>query len=690
MDINPASVEISKLALWLHTARSDRPLSSLDGQIRVGNSLIGPDFFERTLAAYDEEERERINAFDWQHAFPNVFERGGFDCVVGNPPYVKLQNFRKYHADMAAHLARAPEHGGEYRSTQTGNFDIYLAFIEKGLHLLNEDGRLGYIAPSVWVMNEYGAGLRDVIEGSRHLWGWIDFGSYQVFEEATTYTALQFYSRRPNSAVAVVNAPNGVVAESPWKANDITLSYDRLTFHDRWLLATGSERNLIDKLSKTGRRLDDRSLTRNIFVGIQTSADRIYHLKRLGPNRYEEKPPKGQRRGRVVTIEDGIMKPLVSGAQVRRYVTPDTDTYLLFPYIVQLGKPVLISAAMMQTNYPFAWDYLSRHEEDLRARENSKFDDDEWWRFGRSQNIGRQSVQKLMIPRLVSRLACSVDLLAYYYLDNVDVGGIGTAPNISPYYLSSVMNSRATNFVFQRVSKPFRGKFRSANKQFIAPLPIPFGPDKERRELAQGAERLQQLYTEQRDALTDIHSRLGAIRIRRRPDSWLFPNLPTLDELVDQAPNRSVGVERREWARERLAREVEIRHARLREQLGPGAVLSAHLRRGELRFLIDGIPVVAGIFLPPKVAPFVLAQWRVLAGRLEVTGKLTGKKLADELKRVSVNADSHLMAEVVEREEEISAIDAEITVLEARVNETIYRLHGLTPEEIAIIEAASR
>ena len=239
VDINPASVEISKLALWLHTARSDRPLSSLDGQIRVGNSLIGPDFFERTLAAYDEEERERINAFDWQHAFPNVFERGGFDCVVGNPPYVKLQNFRKYHADMAAHLARAPEHGGEYRSTQTGNFDIYLAFIEKGLHLLNEDGRLGYIAPSVWTMNEYGAGLRGVIKDGRHLWGWIDFGSYQVFEEATTYTALQFYSRRTNDKVAVVQALDGVVSESPWKAGNITLPYNRLEFGNRWLLTTG-------------------------------------------------------------------------------------------------------------------------------------------------------------------------------------------------------------------------------------------------------------------------------------------------------------------------------------------------------------------------------------------------------------------------------------------------------------------
>ena len=410
VDINPASVEISKLALWLHTARSDRPLSSLDGQIRVGNSLIGPDFFERTLAAYDEEERERINAFDWQHAFPNVFERGGFDCVVGNPPYVKLQNFQKYHPDMAAHLSRAPELGGEYRSTQTGNFDIYLAFIEKGLQLLNENGRLGYIAPSVWSMNEYGAGLRSVIEDGRHLWGWIDFGSYQIFEEATTYTALQFYSRRPNDRVAVVKAPDGVVAESPWEAEDITLSYDRLSFNDRWLLATGVERDLIDKLIRTGIRLDDRSLTRNIFVGIQTSADRIYHLKRLGPNRYEEKPPKGERHGRVVQLEDRIMKPLVSGAQVKRYVTPETDTYLLFPYTIDHGRATLIPTDMMKDNYPLSWKYLCQHEGKLRAREDKKFDDNQWYRFGRNQNISKQEIGKLLIAQTVRRMQVTVDV----------------------------------------------------------------------------------------------------------------------------------------------------------------------------------------------------------------------------------------------------------------------------------------
>ena len=690
VDINPASVEISKLALWLHTARSNRPLSSLDERIREGNSLIGPDFFERSLVAYDDEERERINAFDWQRAFPEVFQRGGFDCVIGNPPYVKRQNFQKYHSDMAAHLTRAPDLGGDYHSTQTGNFDIYLAFIEKGLRLLNENGRLGYIAPSVWSVNEYGKGLRSVIEDGHHLWGWIDFGSFQIFEEVTTYTALQFFSRRPSSQVAVVKAPDGIVAESPWEANNIALSYDRLSFSGRWLLATGFERDLIDKLSLTQRRLDDRSLTRNIFVGIQTSADAIYHLKRLGRNRYEERPPRGQRQGRIVRIEDSIMKPLVSGAQVKRYITPDTNIYLLFPYTVNLGKPTLMSERTLKGNYPLAWNYLSSHEEELRARENNKFDDNEWWRFGRNQNIGKQSIPKLMIPRLVSQLACSVDFVAHYYLDNVDVGGVEVRSGISPYYLSSIINARATNFVFRHVSKPFRGEFRSANKQFIAPLPVPYGSSEQRHTLAQAAERLQQLYTERRDAHNAIRRRLAAIRIRRRPSSWLFPDLPTLDELVVRAPRHAVGIERRDWARERMARELMIRYVTVEEHLSPGVELSAELYRGELRFLIDGIPVIAGIFLPPKMAPFVLAQWQVLAGRLEVTGKLTGKKLADELRSVSVSADPHLMAETIEREQAISAIDAEIARLEVRVNETIYRLYNLTPDEIAIIEAATR
>ncbi|MCY3753878.1 MAG: restriction endonuclease subunit M, partial [Alphaproteobacteria bacterium] len=279
---------------------------------------------------------------------------------------------------------------------------------------------------------------------------------------------------------------------------------------------------------------------------------------------------------------------------------------------------------------------------------------------------------------------------AEYYLDNVDVGGVHAARGTSLYFLASIINGKAANFVFQHISKPFRGGFRSANKQFISPIPVPRGTDRDQDILEGNSVQLQRLYSERRDILFDIHRRLGSIRVRRRPDNWLFPNLPTFDELAEYAPKHIVGIDRREWARRRLAHELRSRHASLEDHLILGATLSAELYRGELRFFVDGVPVITGIFLPLETASFVLAQWRVLAGRLEVTGRLTGKKLADELRRVSVSADPHLMAEVVGREQEISAIDAEIARLEARVNETIYRLHNLTPDEIAVIEAATR
>ena len=249
VDINPASVEIAKLALWLHTARGDRQLSSLDEHIREGNSLIGPEFYEG-LAPYDDSERERVNAFDWQTAFPEVFAQGGFDAVVGNPPYVKLQNFRPVHGDMTAFLQRSLEEGGMYASTQTGNFDLYLPFIEKGIALLNERGYLGYIAPNLWTMNEYGEGLRDCIMAGHHLWGWIDFGSYQVFDEATTYTALQFFSREQNRSVSVAKAHDGDIPEQPWTEGGGGLTYDRLAFGQRWLLTTGADREIIDLLAE--------------------------------------------------------------------------------------------------------------------------------------------------------------------------------------------------------------------------------------------------------------------------------------------------------------------------------------------------------------------------------------------------------------------------------------------------------
>lgn len=233
VDINSASVEITKLSLWLHTAQANRPLSALDEHIQCGNSLIDKRFYNKRRLD-DPEERDRINTFEWD----GVFDAGSFDAVIGNPPYVKLQNFRKVHADMADWLIGGSSGEAPYESTGTGNFDLYLPFIEKGLSLLNESGRMGYIAPNLWPTLEYGEGLRGLVHGGRHLEKWLDFRSYQLFEEATVYTAIQIFSKAPADAIHLAFAGDGDISRADWSDADHVVSYDELTApRQPWLLA---------------------------------------------------------------------------------------------------------------------------------------------------------------------------------------------------------------------------------------------------------------------------------------------------------------------------------------------------------------------------------------------------------------------------------------------------------------------
>ena len=485
VDINPASVEITQLALWLHTARADQPLSSLDRTILPGNSLVGPEFYkgQADLAFYDETQKERVNAFDWQERFPEVFARGGFDAVVGNPPYVKLQNFRPAHPDVADYLVRgrpgavAPP----YQSTRTGNFDLYLPFIERGLALLRPEGRLGYIAPSLWTVNEYGVGLRGRVAAGRHLDRWLDFKSFQVFKEATTYTALQFFAKAGTPAIRVAQASSDTLPPDPWADVGGALPWGREGFGNRWLLLTGEERALVDRLAATCRRLDDPTVTTGIFVGIQTSADAVYHLNRLGPGRYLCRPGGTPRPDPYeVETEDAIMRPLISGPEAKRYEAPATQTYLLFPYTVEGGKGRLLRPEELQSSYPKAWAYLTSKKDLLERREAKQgrdgqwtgpVCDEHWYRYVYPKNLDKQDAPKLIVAQTVPSLRVCFDEHGEFAVNNVRVNGILASDGEDPWLLLGILNARVADFVFRRIAKPKDGRYFEANKQFIAPLP---------------------------------------------------------------------------------------------------------------------------------------------------------------------------------------------------------------------------
>ncbi|HEX3599167.1 MAG TPA: N-6 DNA methylase [Lacipirellulaceae bacterium] len=462
VDLSGEAVEITQLALWIRTAKKGKTLSDLTQNIQSGNSVV------------DDREAD-ARAFDWQARFPHVFQEGKFDCIIGNPPYVKLQNFRKREPRIAAFLIN------RYRAAKTGNFDLYLPFIEHGLELLKPTGRLGIIAPNVWLFNEYGAGLRELLAERKGLERFIDFKSHQVFRDATTYTALQFFSAAPHDQIEVADASHGQLNQLQF----YPVAYADLGT-DAWSLVDENDRRILDKMRDSGVTLEEAA--DGIIVGIQTSADVIYHLIKTGPGKYFSTASKGE-----VEIEDEIMRPLVSGQDAVPFTTPPTDTYLIFPYKVTDDECRLLNQKEMKA-YRYAWEYLKSHERILRQRESGKFDDDEWYRFGRNQNIDKQHLPKILVPRLLLNLFAATDPHGAVCLDNVDVGGILVKAPWLIWYVAGILNSNACNFAWRKISKPFRGEYRSANRQFIAPLPIPKAHSQ--KPVGQLAEKLAELHSQ--------------------------------------------------------------------------------------------------------------------------------------------------------------------------------------------------
>jgi len=700
VDINPSSVEIAQLALWLHTARSDRPLSSLDATVKSGNSLVPPAFYVGLQGdAFDDAGRERVNAFDWHAAFPEVFARGGFDAVVANPPYVKLQNFRPAHPDVAEWLvdgrvnARAP-----YESTRTGNFDLYLPFIEMGLRLLRTGGRMGYIAPSVWTVNDYGAGLRNLVARGKHLDRWLDFRSYQVFEEATVYTALQLFSRAPTDMIQVAEAPRGPshVPPNPWVAGG-ALAWGEQDHANRWVMLAGDARALINRLTRDCRPLT--AVTTQIFVGVQTSADALFHLDRLGPSRYRYRwRPPGATRPLVyeVEIEDAIMRPLVSGTDAKRYIAPASRMHILFPYSPNsAGTMRLISESTMKRDFPKAWAHLTNFKSQLERREVKVAADgtetgpvlnDRWYGYVYLKNLDKQGLSKLILPRLVEHLAAAYDEFGSVCLDNVDVGGVLVARGTDPWFLLGILNAPVVDFIFRRVSKPFRGDYLAANRQFIKDLPIPHADTAAQAIVATLARDLQRLHTVRQRILADLARRLD-ITTRARPPEWLFHGLPAAEDFALLAPTSLSARDRR--ARGITLREAEIaqREAAVGATLRPGARLSARLAGGELALLADGVMVLDRVFVTEAESAFVHAVWRHIASTTKVTERLTGKTLCNMLRRVPLPTNPALTESVVSLGAELDAAEAEIAEAETALNEASFALYGLSVEERAMVLA---
>jgi hypothetical protein len=440
------------------------------------------DALERIRDRFDDPQKP---TFIWQIDFAEVFHRtkrndsgsllpvepaadsgaagarNGFDLVIGNPPYIRIQSLKQSAPHLVEHYKR------RYKAASKGNFDLYVVFVERSLELLNAAGQLAFILPHKFFNAQYGEPLRKLLAAGKNLRHVVHFGDQQIFPGATNYVCLLFLAKAGVNKCHFVRADNldhwlatlkGVGADIPAK---------KITAAD-WNFAVGKDAGLFEKLKSMPVKLGDVA---EIFVGLQTSADTVFLFKDAVRVKGALAKVWSKELDQEVEIESAILKPVIRSGKIGRFWANPT-AMVLFPYRLNKGNAQLLSEAELRRQFPCAWKYLSANKKLLEEREHGKFAD-EWWQLY-PKNLEHWEDSKIMLPYMITELAAFYDEGANYFV-NVTTGGFGLrlhSSKLDARYATALLNSLVLDWFLKKISTTFHGGYFAANKQYLVQLPI--------------------------------------------------------------------------------------------------------------------------------------------------------------------------------------------------------------------------
>jgi len=424
VDVNSESVEIAKLSLWVKTAQKGKALDSLDKNILVGDSLIEDSSF-----AYLE------HGFSWKKAFPDVFRDGGFDVVLGNPPYVRMELIKQ----MKPYLETRYE-------VVSDRADLYCYFYERGLRLLKLGGRLGYISSNTFFKTGSGQNLREYLLREATIESVVDFGDLQIFEGVTTYPAILIMRRGKAEADHALNF---------WKLEDLPDSnflaaWDKAAApypqsalsNDSWELENPALRALREKI-RTGRKTL-KEVYGSPLYGIKTGLNEAFVIDAPTKERLCAQDPKSA----------DLLKPFLEGKDIKRWRAEPRGLWLIY----------IPKNRIKIEDYPAIHDWLLPFKDRLESRATRQ----EWFELQQAQEV---DALKLAEPKIIyNRFTKSP---GFAIVD--EPIWINDAPYFLPHgdrALAAFLNSKVS-WWFLKQATALRGGFVQLLGRYVDPLPVP-------------------------------------------------------------------------------------------------------------------------------------------------------------------------------------------------------------------------
>ena len=462
VDVDPTAVEVTKLSLLLKVLEKEneeslgqgklaieRALPDLGDNIASGNSLVDTDFYEQPNLLSKELVRQ-VNPFSWRDAFPDVFANGGFDAVVGNPPWL-----------MAGYYL--PEEALEYLRKRfrsaTGKFDLYYVFLEFSRELIRVGGRFGMIVPNKLFHTRAASTLRSLLSNTRQLESVVDFGIEKVFPNVTNYSSIVVMgSDTERSSLTYERRDRDVhLLDGPFEVPKTELS------SGTWTFLSNADRAFFSTMETNGRPLE--RIAMRFGTGVQTGADRIYVFKE-GDDILKD-------------LEPELVRPFLKGRDVRRWRRDDRNRFILFPYIEEGGRFRLLSEDELAA-FPGASAYLRQHRELLAKRR---------W-FGKSATelagnwYGLMYVEQPRSFRNPHVLSPALAASSNFVPGNGALFATGTAGVVSiilsndhtqedVMYLAGVLNSSVVSHFITSQSPAYQGNYRKFSKPYIKDVPVP-------------------------------------------------------------------------------------------------------------------------------------------------------------------------------------------------------------------------